>query len=55
MGLMLESNLKQSNQKIPNNLKGFDKTKLKYGLSITDACIDWKTTEKIILDAYEVL
>lgn len=55
IGLMLESNLNKGNQKIPNDLVGFDKSKLISGVSITDACIDWDTTEKIILDAYNEL
>jgi 3-deoxy-7-phosphoheptulonate synthase len=44
IGLMLESNLSWGNQKI-----SFDKNQLKYGVSITDACIDWETTEKLLL------
>ena len=43
VGLMLESNLDWGNQKIPADLK-----QLKYGVSVTDACIDWATTEKLL-------
>lgn len=39
-GIMLESNLKQGNQKIS--------TDLEYGVSITDPCIDWETTEMVL-------
>ncbi|TDX32268.1 3-deoxy-D-arabinoheptulosonate-7-phosphate synthase [Modicisalibacter xianhensis] len=39
MGLMIESHLGWGNQKIPE-----DRSQLKYGVSITDACIDWDTT-----------
>ena len=39
-GVMIESHLKAGNQKIPANLED-----LEYGVSITDACIDWETTE----------
>ena len=46
IGMMLESNLHWGNQKIPNDL-----AELEYGVSITDACIDWETTERIIRDA----
>ncbi len=42
-GLMLESFLESGNQPI-----NADKSKLKYGQSITDACIDWSATEKIL-------
>ncbi len=28
---------------------------LKYGVSVTDKCISWEETEKIILAAYEKL
>ncbi|MFC1681559.1 3-deoxy-7-phosphoheptulonate synthase [Pseudomonadota bacterium] len=49
-GLMLESHLNWGNQPIPGDLSS-----LKYGVSITDACIDWETTEEIILSAHESL
>ena len=41
--LMVESNIHWGNQPIPENLAD-----LKYGVSVTDACIDWETTEKAI-------
>ncbi|NJL78000.1 MAG: 3-deoxy-7-phosphoheptulonate synthase [Richelia sp. RM2_1_2] len=50
VGMMLESNLYEGNQKIPTNL-----AELKHGVSITDACIGWEETERIILAAYEKL
>lgn len=50
VGMMLESNLDEGNQPIPSNLE-----QLKYGISVTDKCIGWKETEKIILAAYEKL
>lgn len=43
IGLMIESNLEWGSQSIPEDL-----TTLKYGISVTDACIDWAETEKII-------
>ena len=43
VGLMVESHLGWGNQSIPKNLDD-----LKYGVSITDACIDWDTTEKTL-------
>ena len=46
IGLMIESNLTKGNQPI---LK--DKKKMKYGVSVTDACIDWQTTEDILLES----
>jgi len=45
IGLMIESNLNWGNQPILENTAN-----LKYGVSVTDACIDWATTEKTILD-----
>lgn len=42
-GLMLESNLASGKQKIPQDLD-----QLRYGVSVTDACIDWETTENSI-------
>jgi len=47
-GLMLESNLNEGNQKNTGNLDN-----LKYGVSITDSCISWKTTENLIRSAHE--
>ena len=44
IGAMLESNIESGNQAIPSDL-----SELRYGVSVTDACIDWDTTEKSIL------
>lgn len=49
MGLMIESNLKPGNQKLA------DPASLEYGVSITDACIDWDETEKLIREAHAAL
>lgn len=43
--LMVESNLNWGNQKIPEKLED-----LQYGVSVTDACIDWETTEKALTE-----
>jgi 3-deoxy-7-phosphoheptulonate synthase len=43
VGLMLESHLHAGNQKIPADLK-----QLQYGVSVTDACIGWETTETLL-------
>lgn len=50
VGVMMESNLYEGNQKIPPNIED-----LKYGVSVTDACIGWEETERIILAAHEKL
>lgn len=50
VGMMLESNLFEGSQAMPNDL-----TELKYGVSVTDKCIGWEETERIILDAYQRL
>ncbi|MEN8133131.1 MAG: 3-deoxy-7-phosphoheptulonate synthase [Pseudomonadota bacterium] len=50
VGLMLESNLHWGNQPLAK-----DPSQLKYGVSITDACIDWPTTEQVILSAHDKL
>jgi len=39
IGLMVESNIGWGNQSIPKDL-----SQLQYGVSVTDACIDWATT-----------
>ncbi len=46
MGFMLESNLKPGTQKLTKGREG-----LEYGVSITDACIDWDTTERCLIEA----
>lgn len=45
IGLMLESNLEAGNQDIPA-----DRSQLRYGVSVTDGCIDWASTEKTLRD-----
>ena len=44
VGVMVESNLEGGNQKLSDDL-----SLLKYGVSVTDACIDWETTKDGIL------
>jgi 3-deoxy-7-phosphoheptulonate synthase len=50
MGAMIESNLGAGSQVFPQ-----PKDKLKYGVSITDGCIDWATTEKLVRDLHAAL
>ncbi|MYM62242.1 3-deoxy-7-phosphoheptulonate synthase [Pseudomaricurvus sp. HS19] len=50
MGIMVESNIGPGNQKISSNLDD-----LQYGVSVTDACIDWTTTEHSIRDMADKL
>ena len=50
IGLMIESNINFGNQPIPDNLDD-----LQYGVSVTDGCIDWETTERCILDMHKKL
>ncbi len=50
VGLMLESNLNPGNQPLPADL-----SELRYGVSITDGCIGWEETERLILEAHEQL
>ena len=47
IGTMIESNINGGNQLI--------KPKMKYGVSVTDACLDWENTHRIILDAHTAL
>lgn len=44
MGVMIESNINEGNQKVPKE----GKAGLKYGVSITDACIHWQDTEDVL-------
>ena len=50
IGVMIESNIEGGNQPIPADL-----TQLRYGCSVTDACVDWETTETMIRDAAVLL
>jgi len=49
MGMMLESNLNPGQQKLD------DPGQLEYGVSITDGCIGWDETEKLLRDAHAKL
>ena len=50
VGLMIESFIAAGNQPIPA-----DRSQLKYGCSVTDGCVDWVTTEKMLRDAHLAL
>jgi 3-deoxy-7-phosphoheptulonate synthase len=50
VGAMLESHLNDGNQHFPQKI-----SELKYGVSITDACIGWDKTEEIILSVHQSL
>ena len=47
IGIMIESNINGGNQSISSSLQ--------YGVSITDACLDWENTNRIILNAHKSL
>ena len=47
VGIMIESNINGGNQPISASLQ--------YGVSITDACLDWENTNRIILNAHQSL
>jgi 3-deoxy-7-phosphoheptulonate synthase len=49
-GVMIESFIEGGNQPIPEDL-----SQLRYGVSITDKCIDWATTERMLREAYDRL
>ena len=50
IGMMLESNLHEGTQKI-----SADKSQLQYGVSVTDACMDWPTTERLLRSGFDTL
>ncbi len=50
VGVMLESNIHAGNQAIPADL-----SLLRYGVSVTDGCIDWPTTESSLRQAQAVV
>jgi len=49
-GVMIESNLSAGSQPFPR-----PKSELRYGVSITDGCIDWPTTERVLRGAHAAL
>ena len=49
-GVMIESNLNAGNQSIPEDLN-----QLKYGVSITDKCVNWETTVEMLTQAHHKL
>jgi len=50
IGVMIESHLHEGNQAFPRPVN-----ELKYGVSITDACVNWETTERMLRWGYEQL
>lgn len=50
IGVMIESNIGPGNQSIPDDL-----SQLQYGVSVTDACVDWETTEEMLIAMAEKL
>lgn len=46
MGVMIESNINEGNQKVPPE----GPSGLKKGVSITDACINWESTVDVLED-----
>jgi len=50
IGIMLESNINEGNQAAT-----LPKASLKYGVSVTDACIDWETTSQLLAEAVNIL
>lgn len=46
IGVMIESNISEGNQKVPAE----GPAALKKGVSITDACIDWESTVSVLED-----
>ncbi len=50
VGTMIESFIEAGNQKIPADL-----SQLKYGCSVTDACVSWETTVDMLRQARETL
>lgn len=50
IGLMIESYLREGNQAVPADL-----SQLQYGVSVTDACVGWETTERMLRHAHAAL
>lgn len=50
IGLMVESNLEEGKQPFSS-----DRSRLRYGVSVTDGCVGWATTELMLHEAYVAL
>ena len=50
IGMMVESHLREGNQPFPRPVR-----ELQYGVSITDACVNWETTERMLRWGYQAL
>lgn len=50
VAMMVESHLQEGNQPLVA-----DRSKLRYGVSITDACVGWETTERMLRHAHRAL
>lgn len=55
VSIMMEANIVPGSQKMPADLRGFDRRTLAYGQSVTDACISLDTAAKLVRDAYKML
>ena len=49
-GIMVESHLSEGNQPIPKNI-----SELRYGVIVTDSCIGWEVTERMLRWGYQEL
>ena len=47
LGTMIESNINGGNQPISKQMK--------YGVSVTDACLDWDNTQRILINTHDTL
>jgi 3-deoxy-7-phosphoheptulonate synthase len=50
VALMVESHLQEGNQPLLA-----DRSQLRYGVSVTDACVGWETTERMLRQGFERL
>jgi 3-deoxy-7-phosphoheptulonate synthase len=50
IGAMIESNLGAGRQDIPGDL-----AQMQYGVSVTDACIDWAKTQQLLIEGHKTL
>jgi len=50
IGAMMESNLGEGRQDIPE-----DRSRMQYGVSVTDSCIGWPKTEELLVEGHKSL
>ncbi len=55
VGLMTETNFREGKQHLEKELTGFDRSRLEWGVSITDACMSFDATRDMVVRSADIL